>query len=92
MPEEEEANPPDVHTSPELPLHPVDFRAGPSGPDDDEDLAPKLLDNDSDDESEDKTVEEAEVQDLEYDHCDNEIPPTPPLVTSTKADDKTSTI
>ena len=55
MPEEEVANPPDVHTCPELPLHPVDFRGGPSGPDDDEDLVPKLLDNDSDDESKDKS-------------------------------------
>ena len=38
------------------------FVVSPSGPDDDENLVPELLDNDSDDESEDKNVEEAEVQ------------------------------
>ena len=91
MPEEEEANPPDVHTSPQLPLRPVDFLGDPSGPDVDENQVPELLDNDndSDDESEDENVEEAEVQDPEYDHYINETPPTP-LVPSAIADDKTS--
>ena len=92
MLEEEEANHPDVHTSPELPLHPVDFRGGPFGPDDIENQVPELLDNDSDDESDDESAEEAEVQDPEYGHYNNETPPTPPLVTSTDADDKTSAI
>ena len=85
MPAEEEANPPDVHTSPQLPLHPVDFRGNPSGPDDDENQVPELLDNDSEDEN----VQEAAVQDPEYDHYISETLPTP-LVPSAIADDKTS--